>query len=295
MKKWIILILTACVAVSCGDANSRYVRRAISYMDKHGLYAEGPAWEAARAEALAAKPDSLGAAYDITRKALKVAGGKHSFIYQPKYVQEDLARNWDNPSVRVEDGIVIIQVPAFAGSDEAATNYARSTQDKIPDEVRGAVIDLRGNTGGNMGPMIASVHRFIQDDDILCFRGRNHRNTYHIRNLCATYGITPGKQIDCPVAVLTDTLTASSGEAVLICFRGMPRARTFGMQTAGYASGNRTFDMPDGSKLVVTASCDVARTGEEFCDDPIVPDVPTETPLEDALAWLREQAASSSE
>lgn len=61
MKKWIILILTACVAVSCGDANSRYVRRAISYMDKHGLYAEGPAWEAARAEAaraeaLAAKP-----------------------------------------------------------------------------------------------------------------------------------------------------------------------------------------------------------------------------------------------
>ena len=85
------------------------------------------------------------------------------------------------------------------------------------------------------------------------------------------------------------------GEAVLICFRGMPRARTFGMQTAGYASGNRTFDMPDGSKLVVTASCDVARTGEEFCDYPIVPDVPTETPLEDALAWLREQAASSSE
>jgi hypothetical protein len=45
--------------------------------------------------------------------------------------------------------------------------------------------------------------------------------------------------------------------------------------------------MPDGSSLVLTTGCDVARTGEAFCDDPIAPDVSTETPLEDALAWLR--------
>ena len=57
--------------------------------------------------------------------------------------------------------------------------------------------------------------------------------------------------------------------------------------TAGYASANRTIDMGDGSMLVVTSSCDVARTGEVFCDDPIAPDCLTDTPMDAALEWLR--------
>ena len=44
---------------------------------------------------------------------------------------------------------------------------------------------------------------------------------------------------------------------------------------------------PGGDHLVLTVGCDVARTGEAFCDDPIAPDVLTATPLEDALTWLR--------
>ncbi len=291
MKKWMILILVAWMAIGCGDANQNYVRRAVRLMDKHGLFAEGPAWEAAKAEALAAKPDSLATAHEITRKALKVAGGKHSFIYKAESVQEDQTREWEYPSVQEEeDGIVIIQVPTFSGSQEEALNYAKSTLDKIPDAVRGAVIDLRGNTGGNMYPMIASVHRFIQDDVILRFRG-SYSFAIDLRFVCRSCALEQGPRIDCPVAVLTDGRTASSGEAVLICFRGMPRARSFGAPSAGYASANNTYPMPDGSQLVLTTSCDVARTGEEFCDDPIAPDVLTETPLEDALAWLREQIA----
>ena len=66
----------------------------------------------------------------------------------------------------------------------------------------------------------------------------------------------------------------------------MAHARTFGAPTAGYASGNVTITLPDKSLMALTSSCDVARTGEEFCDDPIEPDVLTETPFEDALSWL---------
>lgn len=82
-------------------------------------------------------------------------------------------------------------------------------------------------------------------------------------------------------------MTGSSGEATLLTFRGLDNVRTFGAPTAGYASANKPFDMPDGSELILTTGCDVARTGEVFCDDPIAPDVPTHTPMEDALAWLR--------
>lgn len=45
----------------------------------------------------------------------------------------------------------------------------------------------------------------------------------------------------------------------------------------------------EGSILILTTSKDVARTGEEFCDDPIAPDSLTETPLADALQWLKDK------
>ena len=104
-----------------------------------------------------------------------------------------------------------------------------------------------------------------------------------------TVGLEKQAPFDCPVALLTDDWTGSSGEAVLICFRGLPNTRTFGAPTAGYCSCNQPFALLGGSQLVLTIGEDIARTGEAFCDDPIAPDVLTETPLEEALKWLNNQ------
>ena len=38
--------------------------------------------------------------------------------------------------------------------------------------------------------------------------------------------------------------------------------------------------------LILNIGEDVARTDEVFCDDPIAPDVVSETPLEDAIKWI---------
>ena len=104
-----------------------------------------------------------------------------------------------------------------------------------------------------------------------------------------TVGLEKQAPINCPVALLTDDWTGSSGEAVLICFRGLTNTRTFGSPTAGYCSCNQPFALYGGSQLVLTIGEDIARTGEAFCDDPIAPDVLTETPFEDALEWLKDQ------
>ena len=286
MKKAAVIILTLLLAASCTDSNRRYIRFAISRMDKQGLFAEGPAWDSVKTVALAARPDSLAEAQEIVAAALKVAGGKHSFILPADQATDYATRDWAPASLRMLDSIAVITLPYFAGIQDEANEYIHAVLDSLPDHVRGAVIDLRGNTGGNMYPMIAAVHRFIQDDDILRFRGRDHSYPVTLDIVCRSYAVKQGARIDCPVAILTDSLTASSGEAVLICFRGMERARSFGAPTAGYASGNVTITMPDKSLMALTSSCDVARTGEEFCDDPIEPDVLTETPFEDALSWL---------
>ena len=288
MKHTKILFLLAAVVlfVACGDANERYVRKAVKIMDRQGLYAQGEQWEAAKAEALAAHPASHEEAVEIVQKALKVAGGKHSFILSADEVTDNDTSAWAMPSVELRDGIAVIKLPAFGGNESDGRRYAATVLEALPDRLKGVVIDLRDNRGGNMYPMIAAVHRFLPDDDMLRFRSRKGTQPVSCDFVMRSVGMERQPSIECPVAILTNEWTASSGEAVLICFRGMEKVKVFGSPTAGYASANMPFPLPDGSQLVLTIGCDVARTGEEFCDDPIVPDITTDTPQEDALLWL---------
>lgn len=48
----ILLLVVTVMAAACGDANSRYVKKAIRIMDKNGIYAQGPEWEKAKQAAL---------------------------------------------------------------------------------------------------------------------------------------------------------------------------------------------------------------------------------------------------
>jgi hypothetical protein len=89
------------------------------------------------------------------------------------------------------------------------------------------------------------------------------------------------------VAVLTDGRTASSGEAIVIAFRGRSRTRSFGQSTSGLSTGNTTFPLPGGSILFLTTVVDVDRTGRRY-GGPIAPDEQTSEAgtLDSAIAWL---------
>ena len=289
LKRFILIAAVALTAVSCSDSNKGYVRKAVRIMDKEGLFAEGQQWDAAKAEALAASPASLEEAHEVVKAALKVAGGKHSFLQDSSSVTENAtSEDWPSPSISIEeDGIAVIKLPPFSGNSAEGVKYADTVLEALSDDLKAAVIDIRDNRGGNMYPMIAAIHRFLPDGEILRFHTRKRTQWIMLPNAVQIAGVAQQPRIECPVAILTNEWTGSSGEAVLICFRGLEGVRVFGVPTAGYASANQPFPMPDGSNLVLTTGCDVARTGEAFCDDPIVPDVTTETPLEDALAWLR--------
>lgn len=288
MKRIILFLSLVLLAVSCGDSNRQYVRKAVRIMDRQGLFAEGPDWKAARAEALSAEPESLEQAQEIVRAAARVAGGKHSGLKLSGAVKEDATSEWPAPAVTMaEGGIPVVKLPPFSGNHDEGVKYANAVLTAIPDDIPGVVIDLRGNTGGNMYPMIAAVHRFLPDDDqALRFRTRKSTQWIPLSYAVQVAGVDKCSRINCPVAILTDDWTASSGEATLICFRGLDYVRVFGGPTAGYASANQPFPLPGGDQLILTTGCDVARTGEVFCDDPIAPDIVTETPLEDALGWI---------
>ena len=298
MRRIHIFLFATLTIIGCSSPNETYVRNAIQQMDRKGLYAEGEEWEAMKKEALSQEPETLEEAQAIINKAAKVAGGKHSYLLPADKAQAREKRSNEevSPTVTIrEDGICIIHLPAFAGDDENCLRYARTVLDSISDTVKGVCIDLRGNHGGNMYPMIAAVHRFLPDDILLKFKMRRRfRSVMPInKEFVANFvGVEIESRINCPVAILTDEETASSGEAVLLCFRGLDNVRVFGSPTAGYASANESIILDNGSILALTVSCDIARTGEIFCDDPIIPDVETESPEEDALLWLKDRSSA---
>ena len=149
------------------------------------------------------------------------------------------------------------------------------------------MVDLRGNGGGDMGPMYAGLSPLLPDGTALSFASRMGTTDVVIDGNSVTGGgtatTTSGGKLDVPVAVLTDGETASSAEATLLAFRGLDNVRTFGEPTAGYASANVVLDYPDDRSLMLTTAKDKARTGEEFAEDPIAPDAP-ESELDGWLA-----------
>lgn len=233
--------------------------------------------------------------YEPLRTALKAGGGKHSNLITPDDAQPATEENSEAPQVSASGDIGIVRLPEL-GIGEYGQTYADIVSKGLIDNATcGAIVDLRGNDGGDMGPMVAGVSPLLPDGVVLSFVGGAFDSDVTVTGNSVQGGGTPtttnGGKLDIPVAILTDRDTASSAEATLLAFRGLDFARSFGAPTAGYASANSYFTLADGAGVMITVSNDQARTGEVFGDDPIPPDVEItgDDPkaVEDAaLQWL---------
>lgn len=298
MKKIFAAIFLSLSAAACGLIDNQntpkgYVQHCVRLLDKQALYADKPEWKEKRKEVLASAKaiTTLDEAHSLVEEAAAVAGGKHSFLMAP--IKDTASFAETVPEVRLLDNdIVHVNLPGHMGVKVSDSLYIHTVLSFLLEhlDAKGVIVDLRENTGGNMYPMIASVSPLLPDGVIIQFKSRKRTAPIPLDYVQLSYDLSPadiGKfPATTPVAVLTSEMTGSSGEATLLCFRGLANARTFGRPSAGYASGNVTHLLADGYKFAITHSCDVARTGEVFCDDPIDPDVETETPLEDAINWI---------
>ena len=235
--------------------------------------------------------------YPAIKKALSVCGGKHSML-MTKSESQSTSGSYDEvlPTVSLNGDIAVIKLPDFLGTAEAGRKYAKVAEDFIHenrDKINGVVLDLRGNTGGDMGPMATAVSSLLPDGELMYYHYRSYDVPVTLKDGVIDNAGTGGKslypdeKLNVPVAILTDGMTASSGEALTLCFRGLENVKTFGAPTAGYTSVNMLYNMYDGAQMYLTVAFDKARTGEIFKETSIEPDVATDSPLEAALEWLR--------
>jgi carboxyl-terminal processing protease len=142
----------------------------------------------------------------------------------------------------------------------------------------GWIIDLRGNGGGNIWPMLNGLTPLLgrppfggyvvpgektemwilQEGGLVTTEGRDMRKLdLHMSGFTARHAAIP-------LAVLIGPETGSSGEGVAIAFAGRAGVRSFGRRSAGLTSANTTKTLSDGAVLAVPTSWTADRTGREY-------------------------------
>jgi len=329
---WLLTI--SITAGACGDMRGStnppvYLRSTLDLIQTRALRTSAVNWSSVRskAAAMAAGARTTADTYPAINYALEQLGDNHSFLLgkDGKMVRasKSAQTNCSNPLPRVKSDVLLekdgrkfgfIAVSGFSGDNnsKAAIDFARDIQSKLSSMSRarpaGWIVDLRGNTGGNMWPMLVGIGPLLGQGTLGSFKYAELAVPWFYEN--GTAGVIPpiGKSANitlpgsladlppAPVAVLIDRTTLSSGEAVAISFKGRPRTRFFGEHTGGLSTANETFKLPDGAGLYLTTSIEQDRKGESYPEG-IEPDVSVKqnsVPLGDsndpgiaaALAWL---------
>jgi carboxyl-terminal processing protease len=193
-----------------------------------------------------------------------------------------------------------------------AADVRRILTDLAAQSPKGWIVDLRGNTGGNMWPMLAGIGPILGDGSVGSFVANDGnvswfyqdgktgtRNPAGLETVSLTLQEEPVLQTPsvAPVAVLVDSSTASSAEAITIAFHGRPASRSFGSRTAGKSTAVQPFKLDDGAELYVTTAIDADRSGKAYPDgftpDQVVsfnggsmPQESNDQVLQSAQTWL---------
>ena len=296
-----------------------YLDDALDVMQANSINRYKVDWTALRADILraAATARTISDTHPLIKQALSRLGDHHSLFLE---AQEATAGEQgtnpapEPPTVQLVDGrFGYVAVPGYFGlGQDLANRYGTEMQRQIQAVDRrhpcGWVVDLRGNPGGNMWPMLVGVGPILgdgkagswidADGNVSAWAYVDGQATSDADVVGEVIG-EPYRLADpgAPVAVLFGGDTASSGEIIAISFVGRPQARSFGSDSYGATTANSGFPLSDGALIFLTTAVDADRTGKTY-GAALVPDVqvggdndtPGPVPTE-ALQWLGGQSA----
>ena len=324
------LVLTGVLAAGCGGSSSNpaapgsgtpgagnvsavastYLNEVIGLMQNNSINRARINWTDFRSQVFqrAQGAQIISDTYPAISVALGLLDDHHSFFTTPSggFVSNPSSRGCSatttsTPTVPADVGYV--KVASFGGTDPASiTAFADSIQEQIRRADRaslvGWIVDVRGNTGGNMWPMVAGIGPVLGEGIAGFFvPPQGNATPWSFQNGAAASGgsvIARTSAVyelatrDPKVAVLTDGRAASSGEAVVVSFRRRPNTRSFGGATCGLSTANSTLRLSDGATLLLTTAVMADRIQSPY-GDVIAPDEPVagDSPVVDrAVAWL---------
>ena len=243
--------------------------------------------------------------YPGIQQALVMLGDNHSFFLKPDgagiFVGTIQCQAQTVSYPVLPDDIGYVKINSFSGSQTEATAFANNIQNQIESQdhvdMKGWIVDLRSNGGGNMWPMVAGAGPILGEGIAGYFidaDGMESPWSYSDGSSKASGNIIvqvnePYELLaaDPKVAVLLDNGIASSGEVMAISFIGRENTKSFGSPTCGLSTANSSYNLSNNCQLILTVA-DLADRNKKTYGVPVNPDQNSnnQTIIQDAVEWI---------
>jgi len=241
--------------------------------------------------------------YPVISYAITKLNDNHSY-FKPLIDKETSSEDKPLPTLSDEitpNDIGYIRIPFCIGSENEYTNYISTIRTKIEEQsqkkLKGWIVDLRGNFGGNMWPMLLSIEPLIGNGTLGYFVDANENSEAwkiidgkaYIEDQLIMETNSSSKQdlSNQFLVVLTDNQTASSGEAIAVAFKRRKNSKSFGQPTFGVSTGCISHELSDGSIINLAESTFADREKTKFGTS-IIPDFEVEKnkTLQAGIEWI---------
>ena len=186
-------------------------------------------------------------------------------------------------SQMLEDGIGYLQITEFEDvtTDQFNENFAALKEQGM----KGLIIDLRGNPGGNVSTVCAVAEQLLPKGLVFYMEDKNGEKTEYP---------CKGADFDLPLVVLVNEYSASASEILAGAVKDSGIGTLVGRKTYGKGVVQNVLPLSDGSAIKLTVANYYTRGGNDINLKGIEPDVEveldTEKYLEDKTDTQREKA-----
>lgn len=301
---FLVLLLVSCInpnSYNISPESEKYIQEVLVLLKKKSLNKYKINWNEFEINVFRKAKNSrkVEDTYPAINYAISLLKDNHSYFAQA--IQE----NEEKPLPTLKDentptDIGYIRIPFCIGDELQTKQYIKSITDKIYKQnnpsVKGWIVDLRDNFGGNMWPMMVAMSSFLDtgtqgyffdaENKAVEWRfedGKMYADTLMLAENKDNFSLFGRNKI----AVLINNKTASSGEAMTVLFKGYDNAKIFGTPTFGVSTGCESFSLSDGSRINLATTVFADKNKRKYGKS-ITPDfscMDSET-LSTAIKWI---------
>lgn len=188
---------------------------------------------------------------------------------EPDYLEFDVKRaKVDSPTVNgrmldKDKGIAYLSIAEF--DDVTTQQFEEKLKELQKDGMKGLVLDLRGNPGGNVDTVTAIAGYFLPKGLVFYMEDRDGKRT--------EYETDGTKQLDIPLAVLVNGSSASASEILSGGIQDAGTGTIIGEQTFGKGVVQTVFSLTDGTAVKLTIADYYTRNGHNINKKGVTPDI----------------------
>lgn len=197
-------------------------------------------------------------------------------------------RKIESPTVEYQmfdNGMAYIQIVEFdlVTTSQFETAYKQAKQDGM----KGLIIDLRSNPGGNLST-VCDIARMLLPKGLIVYT----EDKYGER---VEYSCDGSQQIEVPLVVLTDGYSASASEILAGAVKDYGIGTLVGTTTYGKGIVQKVISLTDGSAVKLTVSTYYTPNGNNIHEKGVSPDVEVPFDAEQYVAGVDNQLEKAKE